>query len=49
MSSDPNAAGGLKIWPIQNYAKPLKNETLVYGYSSESTERELYNEYYDRV
>ena len=39
------------IWPIQNDAKPLKmTETLVYGYSSKSTQRELSNEYqHDRV
>ena len=48
------------IWPIQNDAKNLKKktETLAYiysseysyGYSSESTQRELSNEYqHDRV
>ena len=40
------------IWPRQNYAKkPEKNtETLVNGYSSESTLREQSNEYqHDRV
>ena len=42
----------LVIWPIQSDAKNLKKmtETLVYGYSSESTRRALSNEYqHDRV
>ena len=40
------------IWPIHNDAKNLKRmtETLAYGYSSDSTQRELSNEYqHDRV
>ena len=39
------------MWPIQNDAKYLKmTETLANGYSSESTQRELSNEYlHDRV
>ena len=36
------AVGGL-IWPIQNDAKNLLS--LAYGYSSESTQLELSNEY----
>ena len=40
-----NAAGGL-IWPIQNDVKTCKMiETLAHGYSSESTQREPFNEY----
>ena len=36
----------LLIWPIHNYAKKWKmTETLVNGYPSESTQRELSNEY----
>ena len=37
--------------PIQNDAKNLRmTETLVHGYSSESTQQELSNEYqYDRI
>ena len=37
------------IWPIRNEAKILKKktETLVHGYSYESTQRELTNEYQD--
>ena len=37
--------------PIQNHAKNLKKtETLAHGYSSESTQQELFNEYqHDRV
>ena len=39
------------IWPIQKDAKNLKmNETLANGYSSESAQQELSNEYQlDRV
>ena len=39
------------ILPIENDAKKLKTtETLAHGYSSESTQQELNNEYqHDRV
>ena len=38
------------IWPIQNDAENLQKVTLAHGYSSESTRRELSNEYQqDRV
>ena len=39
------------IWPIQNDAKPLKmTETMAHGYSFESTQQKLSNEYkHDRV
>ena len=40
------------FWPIKNNAKKAEkmNETLAHVYSSESTERELSNEYlYDGV
>ena len=44
----PYAADG---WPIQHDAKTWKmTETLAHGYSSESTQRDLSNEYqHDRV
>ena len=44
---NPYAAGG-QFYRIQNDAKNLKmTETLANGYSSESTQRELSNEYQD--
>ena len=47
---NPYAAGG-KFWHYKIMQKPEKiTETLGNGYSSESTQRELSNEYqYDRV
>ena len=35
------------MWPIQNDAKktPKMTKTLAHGYSSESTQQELFNEY----
>ena len=46
-----HAAGGYIIWPIQNNAKTLEmTETLANGYSSESAQQGLFNEYQqDRV
>ena len=44
---NPYVAGG-KFGQIKNDAKNLKmTETLAYGYSYESTQRELSNEYQD--
>ena len=50
-SFNPKMCWWWLIWPIKMMQKTLKmTETLAHEYSSESTQRELSNEYpYDRV